>query len=117
MLRKLPANTKGLRRLLEENQGNGTDFIITECKKGGYVIGNRSIGYQYNAEEIISRLERVASKEGTVLYGIVTVKNGKINKPISEDALVSFSEDEPVFPIGHYINALNLTIKNEDTES
>ena len=113
MFRKLPANTNGLTRLLEEPQENGTHFIITECKKIGYVFGNHSIEYDYNnPEEIISRLERVANNEGTVLYGTVTVKNGKIARPISKDALVSFSEDEPVFPIGYYINMMNLTVKN-----
>ena len=105
-LGKLPPITDGLTRLLETPEPNGIHFIITDCAKGGFVFGNHTIEYQYDTEEFATRCGRVANGEGEVLYGTVTLEDGKLRAPITEDALISFGKEEPIFPIGHYINII-----------
>jgi len=105
-LGKLPPITDGLTRLLETPEPNGIHFIITDCGKGGFVFGNHTIEYQYDPEEFVPRCGRVANGEGEVLYGTVTLEDGKLRQPTTEDALVSFGPEEPIFPIGHYINII-----------
>ena len=105
-LGKLPPITDGLTRLLETPEPNGIHFIITDCAKGGFVFGNHTIEYQYDSEEFVTRCGRVANGEGEVLYGTVTLEDGKLRAPITEDALISFGKEEPIFPIGHYINII-----------
>ena len=102
-LGKLPSITDGLTRLLDTPEPNGIHFIITDCAKAGFVFGNHTIEYQYDTEEFVTRCVRVANGEGEVLYGTVTLEDGKLRAPITEDALISFGKEEPIFPIGHYI--------------
>lgn len=106
-LEKLPIITDKLNRLLDQSvEDTPTRFIITYCGKGGYVYGNHMIDYEYDKEEIISRLERVANGKGKVVHGTVRLEKGKIAPPVSVDALVSFGTNEPIFPIGHYIEMM-----------
>ena len=102
----LPPITDGLTRLMESPENNGTHFIITRCGKAGFVFGNHTIEYRYEPDEFIARLTRVAHGEGKVISGTVTVDDGKIRLPTSEDSLVSFGHLEPLFPVGHYINII-----------
>ena len=103
-LEKLPPITDGLTRRLETRKRNGIQFIVTDCRKGGWVFGNHTIEYNYEPDQYTNRFTRVAKGEGTVLLGTVTRKDGKLRDPVTLDALINFGLNEPIFPIGHYVN-------------
>ena len=124
-LDELPPSIDGLNVWIRvpdtDSKIGGLDFVATECGKAGIVFGNRCVNFKEESNEEIRRwIERLVAREGTVVRGEVTFcKNGKILH-ISEDALVAFSDDEPLIPFGfrcgRYFLPLPVNIKGLPVE-
>ena len=105
----LPPNIDGLNlsfRLPDTESKQGLDFVVTQCGKAGIVFGDLRVKMFFETpEEVIALMERVR-QEGTVVRGEVQFNEEGKMRYISENALVSFGESEPLFPLGYCIEQI-----------
>ena len=105
----LPPNINGLNlaiRLPDTEIKQGLEFVVTECGKAGTVFGDLKVRSSVETpEEVIALMKRVR-QEGTVVRGEVQFNEEGKMRYISENALVSFGESEPLFPLGYCIEQI-----------